>query len=179
MPHSQRDQLKNDLLQEALRLEQKEKDIALKSGHWDGSERRSIPIHILNYLDERLGTHAEQIENIFVTHTKDEMERYKSIEDSIETHAIESQKRHAEIMEVISHFNGKCRDVHSAFLLRKDGSPDFEGHAKAHESWLTRATWRHTFKNNLFNKVGEVLAIAATLWVLHVIWEAFLKGPLK
>lgn len=32
---------------------------------WNGSERRSIPIHILNHIDERLEVHAAKVEEQF------------------------------------------------------------------------------------------------------------------
>lgn len=50
-----------------------------------GPERRSIPIHILELMDKRLAAYEGAMRGLVGDHTKDEMERYKAIQDSINT----------------------------------------------------------------------------------------------
>ena len=168
------EELRIDLLREAIELERQE-----NSKDWKGEERRGIPIHILNYMDERLKTHTDHIEHVFHDHTADEMERYNAILDKISSGQKAAVDRHESIMEVISHFNGKCKDVHSAFLKTSEGEYDFDGHRYDHDKRKKFGEWWERVKGGIVVKVMEWGSLAFIIWVIHSIWESLLKGPSK
>ena len=166
-----------DLLQEAIRLEREDREEAIRKHSWDGSERRGIPIHILNYMDARLKTHTEHIEQIFTGHTQDEMDRYKAINKAIDDARVSSESRHKAVMEALSGFKTKCRSVESAFLKLPNGEPDFEGHNRDHSSRKRFGDWWDQVKGSTLAKIIEWGSLAFVIWIIHTLWEAFLKGP--
>ncbi len=157
-----------------------EKELLEKKEHeWHGEERRGIPIHILNYMDERLNTHTERIEHVFHAHTADEMDRYNAILNRIEEGQKAATERHKTVMETISHFNGKCSSVHSAFIKLPDGTYDFDGHRYDHDRRKKFAEWWDRVKGGIVIKLMEWGSLAFVVWAVHTMWEAFVKGPSK
>lgn len=103
---------------------------------WDGSERRGIPIHLINYVDERLAVHVDKVEKIMANHVGEEMERYREIIDLIEEKDRRSEDRHHALVQSISAYNAHVELIDGAFLDDEDnGQPDYRGHRKAHKSW--------------------------------------------
>jgi hypothetical protein len=146
---------------------------------WHGEERRGIPIHILNYMDERLKAHVDHVENIFKFHTEEEMKRYGDILKMIGESRKAAEGRHAEIMELMSGFTYKCKSVTDAFLKAPDGTPDFDGHRYDHDKRKRFADWWESVKDKAITKVVEWGALAFVVWVVHTLWESLLKGPGK
>lgn len=167
-------------IEDQVKLIKEEKELLEKRGHtWTGEERRGIPIHILNYMDERLHEHTERIESVFSRHTAEEMDRYNAILDKIAAGQKAAAERHETVMEVISHFNGKCKDVHSAFLKTPDGAYDFDGHRYDHDRRKKFGDWWEKVKGGIIVKIAEWGSLAFVIWVLHSLWESFIKGPGK
>jgi hypothetical protein len=164
--------LRQDLLKQAIELEREERE-----KNWNGSERRSIQVHILNYVDDRLKEHTERIEKVFHDHTGDEMQRYGEILNKIDAGQADSKKRHDDVMKILVNFNTKCKSVESAFLKKPDGTPDYEGHNYDHDKRKRVAEWRAKMKDSAVLKIVEWSSVGLTAWLLHTIWEATLKGP--
>ena len=167
-------------VEDQINLIKAEKELLEKHGHkWHGEERRGVPIHILNYMDERLKTHTDHIEHVFHDHTADEMERYNAILNKIDDGQKAAVSRHESVMEVISHFNGKCKDVHSAFLKTPEGEYDFDGHRYDHDQRKKFGDWWTRVKDGMIVKILEWTSLAFIIWVIHSMWEALIKGPSK
>lgn len=162
------------MIQEARELEGKD---------WDGGERRSIPVHILNYMDERLAFHTQNVEELFNGHTKDEMVRYDLILKMIADNGEKSQARHNELVDALAEYtvnmDVKCRNVLSAFIKDESGAPDFDGHRQDHDKRKRFGDWWMRTKDSALSKFVEWGALAFLIWVIHSMWEAFLKGPNK
>ena len=174
MTHPTPEEIRIGLLREAIELERQE-----NSKDWIGEERRSIPIHILNYMDERLKTHTDHIEMVFTNHTADEMERYTAILDKITAGQKAAAERHEAITETLANFNSKCKNVFSAFLKTPDGDYDFDGHRYDHDKRKKFGEWWERVKGGIAVKVMEWGSLAFIIWVIHSIWESLLKGPNK
>lgn len=150
---------------------------------WEGTERRSIPIHIINVMEERFENHAGHMERMFTDHTTNEMERYKEILDEIELTRRASADRHQMLVDSITSYMGKTElmiaEFSSAFPKTKDGKPDFHGHANAHDSWIEESLARKEF----FAHIKKVVAAAAILvvgsWVGVLVWQGILHGPAR
>lgn len=185
------EQMRAQLIREALEMDgvtvedqikiiKAEKELLEKHGHeWHGEERRGIPLHILNYMDDRLKTHTEHIEKVFNDYTAEEMERYNAILNKIEDGQKSAVARHEAVMEVVGHFNGKCKDVHSAFLKTPEGEYDFEGHRNDHYTRKTVAEWWGRTKGSVAVKLIEYGVMGLVAWIGLLVWEAFVKGPAK
>lgn len=151
----------------------------MNTDDWKGDERRGIPIHILNYMDERLNTHVTSIEDVFNKHTSEEMSRYSDIMSMISDGQEASAKRHESIMNTMIEFHGKCKSLHNAFLKLPDGSYDFDGHRDDHNSRKKLGEWWNKLKGGVIAKLVEWGSLAFVIWMLHSMWESFLKGPIK
>lgn len=151
---------------------------------WGGEERRSIPIHVLDHVDRRLNAHTDRVVDLFKTHTDDEMERYQEILRTIAAHRDESDRRHFELAKAITaHMEQTAlhiRMLTRAFPEGENGEPDLNGHAEDHKFRIQEAKDAAEFRRYV-KKVVTGVAIAvlgpASLWLLKVIWVAFLAGP--
>lgn len=103
--------------------------------HWDGEERRSIPVHVLNYMDAQVA----EVKSIITSHTGEELERFMDILRKIDDHAKASEARHNELVDRLTVIAGRQELMEQAFPRDDDGSPDFRGHAGAHKNWIKRA----------------------------------------
>ena len=107
---------------------------------WTGEERRGIPIHILNHIDEKLDSHVNKVESMVQEHTEEEMDRYKEILAKIESHRQENELRHSSLsssfMSYAERVDTFCQNIAEAFPHNEQGKPDFHGHGRAHISWI-------------------------------------------
>ena len=114
---------------------------------WDGAERRSIPIHILNHVSDRLSEHTNKVEETFRRHTEEEMERYEdilqtasNIDEKLDAHIKASEDRHTATNQMFLSYAEKMDKMVEGFLSAfpkdADGKPDFRGHNKAHVGWM-------------------------------------------
>jgi hypothetical protein len=144
---------------------------------WNGEERRSIPIHVLNYMDHRLGEHTNRIEDLFKEHITDEMERYGDIVNKLESSAIASQKRHSILIDQLTIVTGNTELIKGAFPKSKEGLPDYNEHHDYHFTWKTRKEWWAGTSSQAVRKLFEWMLMAFVIWMGTVIWQAALQGP--
>jgi hypothetical protein len=146
---------------------------------WHGEERRGIPIHILNYVDERLSTHVEKVEALMAGHVGEEMERYQEIITLIEEKDRKSEERHHSLVQSITAYMGHVEMVQGAFIEDEKGHPDFVGHRNDHDKRKRFGQWWGDVKERTITKVLEWGVLAFIGWVAYSLWESFLKGPHK
>jgi hypothetical protein len=144
---------------------------------WQGEERRGIPIHVLNYVDERLSTHVDKVEALMASHVGEEMERYQEIINLIQEKDRRSEERHYSLVQSITAFSGNVELMSRAFLEDEKGRPDFDGHRYDHDKRKRFAVWWDGVKDKAITKVVEWGVLAFVVWVAHSMWESFLKGP--
>lgn len=145
--------------------------------YWDGGERRSIPIHILNYVNERIDTRFNEVKQLFVEHTQDEMDRYGAILTSIDNSRKASEERHHELLGQLTTLVHCQQHVESAFLKNERGEPDFSGHHYDHHQRKTFAAWWGNVKDNAITRIIEYGSIAVFAWLVFMIWKGLLAGP--
>jgi len=77
-------------------------------------------------------------------------------------------------------YSDKAEKIHEAFteafLLNKQGKPDFYGHAKAHESWVEEAAENKKMRQDIFRTVLGAMTIAVGAWLWAVIVPALRGG---
>lgn len=145
---------------------------------WDGkSDRRSIPLHILNYVDERLETHTDKIYNLLADHVKEEMSRFDEIKDGIRESEERQEHRHSSLIQSITAYMQKQELIDLAFLADRHGQPDYQGHRSDHEYRKAAADWWQKVKGTVTIKVLEWASVGFFAWLMYVVWEAFLRGP--
>ena len=156
---------------------------------WDGMERRAQGI-------------LERFQHELSLHTKDEMERYDEIIDRMEatdatlTHIEKSQRAmNMSIQAFMETHGGFISAIQRAFPKDDEGKPDYDGHKKAHLSWITNAKdekevmeyVRKQMKDeakseDLVTYTKKVIFAGAALAVVSFVavatWAAFLKGPM-
>lgn len=135
---------------------------------WDGSERRSIPIHILNHIDGRISEVKEDI-----AHIRDSI---KHLNDSINSWM---DKEPGAILE-------QCEKiVDEAIPVSKD-NPDATPHEKrrehrrAHAKWIANVEGEMERWKKMREKVAEWAVISIlTALVMWVIWsiQTYLGKP--
>lgn len=150
-------------------------------GDWEGEERRSIQAHVLNWVEERLGTHVKKMEEVLAMHEDDEKSRYKEILDLIERNNEENRKRHNELCRSFDTYTDHTEKIYDsfklAFLTNVKGEPDFHGHARAHESWVEERKDQKEFMAYVKKVVGGALATALVMWMGVLMWQGVLAGP--
>jgi len=148
---------------------------------WHGDERRGIPIHILNHVDERLGQHSFRIEKLLMDHTDDEMERYQEIISRIDRNSEDSQRRHEATAKAIVDHMSKTDMIYEhlieAFPPDDRGKPDFIGHATAHKKWITEAKDTKELRAYIQKVVLAAATVGVAGWLLSLAWQGFLMGP--
>ena len=146
---------------------------------WQGEERRGIPVHVLSYIDQKLEAHAEKVETLFRDHVGEEMSRYQEIIELIEDKDRRSEERHLGLVQSIHAYMGNVELMQAAFIEDSKGNPDYRGHRNDHDKRKRFGEWWDTVKDKAITKVIEWGALAFVVWVVHSMWEAFLKGPSK
>ena len=147
--------------------------------------------------DDHLGTFKQMLEQ----HTSEEMERYDEIigrleqsEENMNT-LTRGQKAMNDSLHAFMDTHGQFFSaIQRAFPKDDEGRPDYDGHKKAHLSWITNAKdekevmeyVRRQMKDeeksaDLLGYVKKVIFAGAALAVVSFIaiaaWAAFLKGP--
>jgi len=135
---------------------------------WDGRERRSIPIHILNHIDERL---AEQ--------TRQGSASLAEIKETLKTNAESSKARHGTLVDQITNAIGHQKLLETAFPAMEDGRPDYHGHRHFHHTRKKFEDFKKQLGQNAMMKITEYLGLGLFIWLVYVAWEAILHGPVK
>ncbi len=144
---------------------------------WSGLERRTT---------DALGN----FKSMLCEHTKDEMERYDQILNNVLVNNEASEARHDETQERISHLTQSIESfmsgsdefmgsIRRAFPKDEDGLPDYAGHCGAHLSWISDAKASKELKLYIQRVVLGAAAIAVSSWIVLLIWQGVLNGPVK
>lgn len=159
---------------------------------WNGSERRQIPFHLVNFMDEKLRQHEARILLVVDNHMSDEKLRYNKILDTIEHNRVASESRHSALESHISErhellvksiesYSEKVEQfrttVESAFPKDIMGKADFAGHASYHISLIDEAKEAREFRKYIKRVVAAAAAVGILTWLWQVIWPALLAGP--
>ena len=147
--------------------------------------------------DDHLGNFKTMLE----AHTREEMERYDEIIDRIDQtdtkllHIERSQTAMNASLHAFMETHGQFFSaIQRAFPKDDEGRPDYDGHKKAHLSWISNAKdekevmefVRNQMKSeeksaDLLSYVKKVIFAGAALAVVSFVaiaaWAAFLKGP--
>ncbi len=143
----------------------------------DGTERRSLPIHVLNYMDDRLQTHSDNIEKLLKDHVSEEAIRFDSLEDKINDNDKLAQSRHGALIASINSYMSKQETFEHAFLRTTDGKPDVHGHYTDHESRFKSGQWWSGVKQSTIAELIKWASILIIAWMAVMTWKEFLKGP--
>ncbi len=135
---------------------------------WDGSERRGIPIHVLNHIDDRLAAHSKQVS-----------ESLAEINETLKVNAENSQKRHGTLVDQITVVIGQQKLLETAFLELEDGRPDYQGHRHFHKAKKRFEDFKKQLGQNALMKITEYVSLGLFAWFVYVAWEALLRGPVK
>lgn len=165
---------------------------------WDGKERREIPFHLVNYMDEKLKAHTAEIKGIVDGHTGDEMKRYQEIlgsvgdikgdiESRFRSVLVEMEERFSalggSIDAYMSDVEALYNAVSQAFPKDEDGKPDFKGHAKDHKIRMENAEKHEQLmayvdqqmkndKNNAEDRRFIKRAVIGGVVTVFVLWAA-------
>ncbi len=137
---------------------------------WDGIERREIPIHFLNFVEERIATYSKHIEQRI-----DEQEAHISKRCDDLTDLI--QKQEARLQETMNLFQAKQTAIDSAFLHDDKGRPDYVGHFHDHDDRKSLAVWLREQRNKIAGKAMEYIVLLFLAWVAMQVWERAAYGP--
>ena len=148
---------------------------------WPGDERRSIPIHILNFVDEKMESQTKQIKDIFEDHEIKEMARYSSIEGDVKDLKNDFHILTSNITSFMDRTTEFHTDVKAAFPKNEDGNPDFGGHASDHKHRISTADQdkevmayiRDEMKRKVVRSEDQrfvVRAVLATVLGLFILW---------
>ena len=131
-------------------------------------ERRSIPIHILNHIDERLETHMTKVD-----------EQFASLRLELLALEKKSIERHNQLLDLMGIQVQKQQKLEDAFIKNEHGEPDISGHFYDHDHRRQLGEWWCGVKDKAFTKVIEWGVLAFCTWVAYSLWKAFLDGPHK
>jgi hypothetical protein len=151
---------------------------------WSGMERRTT---------DALGKFNAMLQD----HTKEEMERYAEIldqQDQITNKLIANseasmvrdattQDKIRSLTQSINSFITGSQDfmasVKRAFPKDDMGHPDYDGHRGAHLAWITNTKESKELIAYIKKVVLGAAAIALSSWVVMLIWQGALHGPVK
>jgi hypothetical protein len=162
--------------------------------HQDDEQERSFN----RRAEDHLGTFRQLIDQ----HTADEMERHDAIIERLDQN--DSKLAHIEAGQAAMNLsiqafmteNGQFfKAIQRAFPKDDEGNPDYDGHKKAHLSWISNAKderevmefVRKQMKDeqkseDIVTYTKKVIFAGAALAVVSFIaiatWAAFLKGPM-
>lgn len=164
---------------------------------WTGDERRSLPIHVMNWMREEVRGATASMEDLLQRHTEDEMDRYDQIIKQIKANDAKSEGRHdetqaiihdnqrqiASLQQSISTFISGTTEFHDAvkraFPKDDEGRPDYDGHRGAHLSWIDESKESKELRGYIKKVVLGAAAVALTSWLTLLVWQGVLLGPAK
>lgn len=121
----------------------------------------------------------------FDAHVKEEMERYKAIEDLIDQQMNASQVRFDETSSRLDHMMQSIEGFTQSMeerspckhLLEAIPNGDFIGHRQAHTQMMTEAQEKADLWKKIKAEIAKWAVIAFTGWVGLLMWHGFLRGP--
>ncbi len=122
----------------------------------------------VNRVEERVNRHME-----------DEELELAEIRDNARKNREDAERRHSALIDSITAYMSKQELIEAAFLKTAEGYPDFHGHHEDHNLRKRFADWKHTVADDTIKGTVKTLTTAIVMWLLYVIWVAFLQGPQK
>ena len=139
------------------------------SEEWKGEERRGLPIHIINYIDERLRDHAD----IFNGKLDALQEEVYHLTQSINSW----MEKTPEALTV------RCEKLIDEAIPTHPDNPDAspiekrKEHRKAHASWIKRVDEEMEEWRRLRSKLKEWAKIGGVSIIALAVWQWLLNGP--
>ena len=139
---------------------------------WTGEERRGLPIHIINYIDTRMGEFDGKLDGL--------QHQVHELTMSISSWMEKQDKAHSvcrtEVIEVCEKMIDEAIPTHpenpdaTASEKRKE-------HRKAHASWIKRVDEEMDEWKRLRAKVREWAIIGILGMIALAVWQYLLNGP--
>ena len=139
------------------------------SEEWKGEERRGLPVHIINYIDERLRDHAD----IFNGKLDALQEEVYHLTQSINSW----MEKTPEALTV------RCEKLIDEAIPTHPDNPDAspiekrKEHRKAHASWIKRVDEEMEEWRRLRSKLKEWAMIGGVSIIALAVWQWLLNGP--
>ena len=111
-------------------------------------------------------------------HMADEGKEIQAIRDDLQDWRFAAEKRHSELIKSLESWTTKM-DLSAAFIEDGKGKPDLRGQR---DDQLTRkqvADWTQDVKKEVSKNTAKVGFLGLLSWLGYLIWEAFLRGPVK
>jgi hypothetical protein len=143
---------------------------------WHGEERRSLPIHIINYIDERFRDHADQFNGKLDSVQQEVYHLSQSI-----TSWMDKQEKSCDLCRNTTVTT--CEKLIDEMVPTHPDNPDAtpvekrKEHRKAHASWIKKVEDEMDEWKLLRQRVRE-WALVGGLGVLALaVWQYLLNGP--
>lgn len=136
---------------------------------WEGGERRAIPIHILNHMDSRLGTHEKAVEDKLDKIDKRITELTTSINSWME-------KEPGALLD-------KCERLIDELVPSHPENPDAtpaekrHAHRTAHARWIKKVDEEMRKWSRVREEVVKWAVIGTIGLVATALWHYLLAGP--
>jgi hypothetical protein len=143
---------------------------------WEGEERRSIPIHIINHIDERLESHSMQVEGKLDDVRKEIRVISQSISSWMDKQPFSCDGfRKAIIVDcekIVDEAIPTSPDNPSATASEKRSE-----HRRAHAKWIEDINDEMRRWKRIREKALEWAVIGSIGIVALAVWQFLLKGP--
>lgn len=136
---------------------------------WDGTERRGLPLHIINYIDGRLRDHADQFNGKLDSLQQEIYHLTMSINSWME-------KSPGALIEHAEKLIDEAIPTHPD---NPDATPaeKRKEHRKAHASWIKKVDEEMDEWRTLRKRVREWAVIGALGLIMLAVWQFLLQGP--
>lgn len=144
---------------------------------WNGEERRGIPIHILNFIEEKIDAAFGKMEHLLHKHIGDEEQQIGAILTQLQHNVKRAEERHDALQASLTCYFDQQQTLEAAFLKRENGQPDLDGHRTDHEIRASFERWKREVREHVVTRIIEWASIALASWAGYVLWSAFVAGP--
>lgn len=137
--------------------------------NWTGEERRSIPIHVLNYVDTRLQEHADHMEGKIDALHQEFFHMAQSLNSWMEKQPL--------------YIMSECEKLIDESLPVSPDNPDAKPaekrkeHRVAHARWIKKVMDEMEKWERVRQKLIEWAILGAAGFVAIAIWRMVLEGP--
>ena len=144
--------------------------------NWEGQERRSLPIHLLNYVDERLRDHADTWNGKLDAMQEEIYHLSKSISAWMEGNDRHRAECKTKVIET-------CEKLIDEAIPTSPDNPDATAqekrkeHRKAHASWIDKVNKEMEEWRTIRQRIKEWAIVGAAGVVVIAVWQYLLQGP--